>query len=70
MAKINRHHITYDPEWVVELTGQQHRLITVIQNTKASEEQYARLVNFLHALTFEINRIRQELDIKDMKTDL
>jgi len=63
MPKIQGHHITYKPEWIVELTGHSHRCISVIQNTKATPEQYARLVNFQHAVTFECNRMRQELDI-------
>jgi len=51
MTKLNDHHITYDePPWEVELTGQQHRVLTVIQNTKSSGEQYARLTNFMHSL--------------------
>jgi hypothetical protein len=66
MARINRHHIEYGPpEWTVELTGQQHRVITVIQNTKASMEQYARITNFMHALAKEWNRMRMELDIEE-----
>ena len=62
MAKINVHHICYSPAWKVELTGQMHRLITTIQNTNASDEQYARITNFVHSLMFEWNRIRCELD--------
>ena len=62
MAKINRHHICYEPEWDVELTGQMHRLITTIQNTNASMEQYARITNFVHSVVAEWNRMRMELD--------
>lgn len=61
-AIVQRHHITYDPEWVVDLTMQMHRCISRIQQTRATEEQYARVVNFQHALTYEANRMRQELD--------
>jgi len=64
VAKINRHHPDYSyPDWTLELTGQQHRVITVIQNTKSSPEQYARLTNFIHALVVEWTRMRRELDI-------
>lgn len=62
MAKINVHHITYKPEWTVELTGQQHRVITTLQNTRGSPEQYARWINFMHSLMHELNRMRMELD--------
>ena len=62
MAKIQRHHITYEPEWTVELTGHMHRCISVIQHTKSTPEQYARVINFLHSVSFEANRMRQELD--------
>jgi hypothetical protein len=62
MAKLQEHHITYNPEWTVELSAQMHKVITTIQITKASPEQYARLVNFQHALSHELNRMRQELD--------
>ena len=64
MTKLNDHHITYSPEWTMELTGQMHRLITVIQNTRASPEQYARITNFMHSLAYEWNRMRMDLDTK------
>jgi len=63
MARIQYHHITYDPEWTVELTMQMHRCISRVQQTRATPEQYARVVNFLHSVSFEANRMRQELDI-------
>jgi len=63
VARIQHHHITYDPEWEVELTMQMHRCISRIQNTKATPEQYARVINFLHSVSFEANRMRCELDI-------
>ena len=59
---LQAHHITYEPEWTVLLTNQMHRCISRIQNTRATEEQYAKLVNFLHAVMFEANRMRAELD--------
>lgn len=65
MARINRHHITYDPEWTVEITAQMHRLLMVVQRTKATPEQYARITNFIHSINFEWNRMRQELDTNE-----
>jgi len=38
MAKLNKHHITYDPEWIVEIQARWHREITFIQKTKATPE--------------------------------
>ena len=61
---INRHHITYDPEWIVEINGIQHRALMAIQRMNATPENYARLTNFVHAVVYEWNRIRQELDIE------
>jgi len=62
MAVLQRHHITYEPEWTVDLTNQMHRCISRIQSTRATPEQYARVVNFMHSVTFECNRMRAELD--------
>lgn len=62
---INRHHITYDPEWIVELNGLEHKLITTMQRTKASPEKYARWTNMLHAFVAEWNRMRMELDLME-----
>lgn len=63
MARLQQHHISYEPEWQVELTMQMHRCISRIQITKATTEQYARLTNYIHSLTDEWNRMRKELDI-------
>ena len=65
MAILNTHHITYDPEWTVEIPAYQHRTISIIQRTKATEERYALLTNFMHSLAHEWNRMREELDTKD-----
>jgi len=56
------HHIRYEPDWTVELTGQMHRLITTIQNTNPSVEQYARITNFIHSIVEEWQRMRRDLD--------
>ncbi len=63
MARLQQHHIRYDPEWKVELTRQMHSCIGSIQGTKATIEQYARVTNFMHAVTTEWNRMRMELDL-------
>lgn len=65
MARLQQHHISYNPEWKVELTRQMHTCIGSIQATRASVEQYARVTNFLHAISTEWNRLRTELDIGD-----
>ncbi len=68
MARFQNHHITYEPEWVVEVNMLMHRCISRVQITKATPWQYAGLTNFLHAVTFEHNRMRQELDTgKDLR---
>jgi len=68
MAKIQNHHITYDPEWVIELNLLQHRAISRVQITKATEQAFADLTNFLHAVAYEWNRMRMELDMeKDLR---
>lgn len=63
MARIQQHHITYTPvEWTVDIGMLMHRTISRIQITKATPQQYADLTNFLHAVCYEWNRMRQELD--------
>jgi len=64
MARLQMHHVTYNPPWEVEVTRQMHTCLGTIQMTKATEEQYARLINFQHALSHEVNRMRAELDTK------
>jgi len=59
---INRHHITYEPEWIVEVNGQWHRSLTILQNMNATEDNYAKVIDLLHAVMYEANRIRQGLD--------
>jgi len=66
MVRLNVHHITYDPIWEVELTWKMHSVFNAIQRTRATPEQYARLTNFMHAVAYEWNRMRQELDVGDI----
>lgn len=62
MARIQKHHISYDPEWFVEVNMLQHRAISRIQITKATPQAYADLTNFMHTVSVEWNRMRMELD--------
>ena len=61
-AILQSHHISYATEWEVDLGMAEHRVISRIQNTRATPEAYARLTNYAHAVMFEWNRMRNELD--------
>jgi hypothetical protein len=61
MPKINRHHITYNPEWVVEVWARHHREITIVQGWKANEQNRKHLHNFIQSLSHEYNRICLQL---------
>lgn len=69
--RVNHHHITYkekpmEPaDWLVELGGYEHKAISIIQTLKSTPENYARVINFLHAVMYETNRIRRDLDTQD-----
>ena len=56
------HHIIYDPEWKVELNGWQHKVITHLQRLKPTNKNYAQVTGFVHAVIYEWNRIRCQLD--------
>lgn len=66
---INNHHIDYEKNWTVELNGQWHRSITILQRMNATPENYAKAINLLHSVTHEANRIRMELDITEGNDD-
>ncbi len=57
MARINKHHITYDPEWIVELWARWHREITFISNTKATPEFRDYLHNFMISIQHQYTRV-------------
>lgn len=57
MARINRHHITYEPEFIVEIWARWHREITFIQRTKATPEFERLLKNFMMSLQHEWARV-------------
>ena len=61
-AQIQFHHIEYDSEWGVEIGNLMHRCVSRIQQTRATQQQYADVTNFVHAVVAEWNRMRRELD--------
>ena len=61
-----KHHIQYDPEWIVELDGWQHKVVTHLQRMKPTGKNYAAATNFMHAVVHEWNRIRCRLDREKM----
>lgn len=64
MARIQRHHLIYKPvEWILPANMLAHRTVSRIQQTKATPQAYADLTAFVHALLFEWNRMRMELDV-------
>lgn len=67
MAKLNKHHITYDPEWIVEIQARWHREITFIQKTKATPEFERILKNFMMSLQHEYHRVCFQLFEIDQK---
>lgn len=66
MPKIQTHHITYPGseygEWTVELPAHLHKTITIIQRSGTTLERYVLLSNFMHAVQWELSRMRRELD--------
>ena len=56
-----KHHITYDPEWIVPLNGWQHKVITHTQQLKPTEQNYRNTLNFFHALVHELDRLAYRL---------
>ena len=64
-TKVQRHHIKYDPEWIVELQNYLHRTISIIQRAKPTQARYAMLTNFVHSVVHEWNRYREALDTEN-----
>ena len=56
-----KHHITYSPEWIVPLTGWQHKVITHMQRMKPTETNELKARNFVHAVIYEWQRISAQL---------
>jgi len=61
MGVIQKHHITYEPEWIVEIPARWHREITFIQRRKATPEFEYHLRNLIMALNHELNRVNLQL---------
>ena len=49
-------------DWTVTLPWAFHRPMIIIQRWKATEERYALIINWKHAIDEEAQRIRRELD--------
>ena len=64
-GRINKHHIHYDPDWIVELNWLQHKTVTNVQQMNSTFENFAKVTNFMHALSHEWNRMRASLDITE-----
>jgi len=63
LARIQRHHLIYKPlEWILPANMLAHRTVSRIQQTRATTQSYADLTAFIHAMMFEWNRMRMELD--------
>ena len=60
--QIHKHHISYDPEWTVDVPGYFHKTITWITRMADTEENYAMCISMLHALMHECNMRRMKLD--------
>lgn len=60
MARKQRHHITYNPEWIVELTGWQHKVVTHLQNMKATQENINQVTGFMNAVIYEWQRLHYQ----------
>ena len=67
MPKINRHHIVYKPEFVVEVWARHHLEITYIQRQKATPEFRKYLHNFMISIQHEYNRVCFQLSEMDSK---
>lgn len=54
-------HILED-DWTVDIPAFLHQHLNIIQRWKPSFERYALLTAFVHAVSFEWNKMRCELD--------
>ena len=66
--RVNHHHITYKDkpmdsvDWIVEVNGVDHKMLTILQRMKSTPENYAHITNVLHAVAHEWERMRKDLD--------
>ena len=61
VRKKQGHHITRTPEWIVDLNGWQHKVITIIEKLTPTQANYEATLNFHHALQHQLNRIAYQL---------
>jgi len=65
LKKVQRHHITYEPEWVVPIFVGEHWTITQLQRRKHVSR------GFLESVEYELKRMRKgpvyDLDMPDLK---
>lgn len=67
MAKLNLHHISYDPEWTVDLPWTVHKSLWPYQKAKATEERYRLVTNIMHAWGEVWQRMRRDLDVEGVR---
>jgi len=60
VKKRQTHHITYNPEWTVELTGWQHKVVTHMQRLNPTMENINQATSFLNAVVYEWQRLHFE----------
>ena len=49
-------------EWTVALPWSFHRPMIVLQRWKPTHERYALVINWVHAILYECNKMRMKLD--------
>lgn len=67
---LQTHHISYTPEWTVELNGDMHRVVTTVKRMRATPENYVVVTNLVHSLVAEWNRIRKALDTRGVEKSI
>jgi len=60
ITRKQRHHITYTPEWIVPLTGWQHKAVTHLQNMKATQDNINQVTGFVNAVIYEWQRLHYQ----------
>ena len=56
-----KHHIQYNPPWIVPITGWQHKVLTYMQRMKPTKTNELKARNFAHAVLYEWQRISAQL---------
>ena len=47
-----KHHISYDPEFIIKISRGEHLVLTAYQSMKPTKENLERIENFLKAVQF------------------